>query len=328
MPLPSFWNLPPAWSVGEDQLEAALAGLLVLVDGDPAAVVADGHGVPRLVQGQRDLRSVAVHGLVDGVVEDLPHAVVQAGAVHAPDVHAGALADGLQTLEDRELVGVVVLRHLRGLLRRAPLQDRCGHLVGDDALDAAVLLDLRPDPAARRRAVLHRGDVLLRAPVRLDREQVAVAPARLEAQQPVVLADLDELHALARAGQVVDLGGGGDDAAAALGDGEDGLAPVHREHPHDVLAGRGPRELAAAPRRGLDELVEAEAQGVPVGRRREAVKHRTDVGLLGSSLMSPSRARGSKLTTATMRSPSLSLKVFWIGSPKPLLAGRSMKRAV
>ena len=44
--------------------------------------------------------AVAGHGLVDGVVDDLPDEVVEAARAGGADVHAGALADGLEALED------------------------------------------------------------------------------------------------------------------------------------------------------------------------------------------------------------------------------------
>jgi hypothetical protein len=44
--------------------------------------------------------------LVDGVVDDLPHEVVEPGAVvHVADVHAGALADRLEPLERGDAAG-------------------------------------------------------------------------------------------------------------------------------------------------------------------------------------------------------------------------------
>ena len=66
----------------------------------------------------RDLDPVAVAGqrLVDGVVHDLPHQVVQAALAGGADVHAGALADRLEALEDLDRAGVVGA----GLRPRAP----------------------------------------------------------------------------------------------------------------------------------------------------------------------------------------------------------------
>ena len=42
------------------------------------------------------LRGVAVHRLVDGVVDDFPDEVMKAGRSDAADVHPGTLADGLE----------------------------------------------------------------------------------------------------------------------------------------------------------------------------------------------------------------------------------------
>ena len=46
---------------------------------------------------------IAVHRLVDGVVEDLPREVVEPGGADAADVHAGALADGLEPFQDGDV---------------------------------------------------------------------------------------------------------------------------------------------------------------------------------------------------------------------------------
>src|SRR5690606_20293901 len=54
-----------------------------------------------------DERRVPVDDLVDGVVDDLPQQVVQPGGAGATDVHAGALADGLEALEDGDVTGGV-----------------------------------------------------------------------------------------------------------------------------------------------------------------------------------------------------------------------------
>ena len=67
--------------------------------------------VPSPVQRNRDFRAVARQRLVDGVVDHLVDHVVQARAVvGVADIHAGALADRFQPLEDldrRRVVSVV-----------------------------------------------------------------------------------------------------------------------------------------------------------------------------------------------------------------------------
>ena len=64
--------------------------------------------------------AVAGRGLVDGVVDELPHEVEQAVVAGAADVHAGALADGVEALEDLDGVGVVA--RLGGLCRRGGMR--------------------------------------------------------------------------------------------------------------------------------------------------------------------------------------------------------------
>ena len=81
-----------------DDLERVLAGL-VLADRHPAAVVLHDHRAVRLDR-HRDLRREAGHRLVDRVVDDLPHQVVEAAFVGRADVHAGAAANGFEALED------------------------------------------------------------------------------------------------------------------------------------------------------------------------------------------------------------------------------------
>ena len=78
------------------------------VRGNAAAVVGDAD---RIVAVDDDLDVVAPAGecLVDRVVEHLEDHVMQAGAVRrVADVHAGALAHGVQALEDLDAGGIVV----------------------------------------------------------------------------------------------------------------------------------------------------------------------------------------------------------------------------
>ena len=77
------------------------------VGGDAAAVVLDAD---RAVggEGQHDPVAVAGQGLVDRVVHDLPDQVVQAALAGRADVHARALADRLEPLEDLDRGGVVL----------------------------------------------------------------------------------------------------------------------------------------------------------------------------------------------------------------------------
>ena len=100
--------------LGQRDLGGRALGLVLVVHldagGDAAAVVDDRDGVVG-VDGDDDVVAVAGQRLVDGVVDDLEHQVVQAGAVRGvADVHAGALAHGLQALQDLDAGAGVILR--------------------------------------------------------------------------------------------------------------------------------------------------------------------------------------------------------------------------
>ena len=73
--------------------------------------------------------AVAGHGLVDGVVDDLVDQVVQPADTGGADVHAGALADGFEPLEDRDRTGVVgVGGRGQGVAFQASRDERSGEV--------------------------------------------------------------------------------------------------------------------------------------------------------------------------------------------------------
>jgi hypothetical protein len=99
--------------LGEHDLDGRLVLLGVHVDRDAAAVVDDAHPAVG-EESNLDLGGVAGHRLVDGVVNDLPHAVVETGRTGAADVHAGALPNGVEPFQHLHAVGPVragCLRH-------------------------------------------------------------------------------------------------------------------------------------------------------------------------------------------------------------------------
>ncbi len=100
--------------VGHDRLQRRLAGLLVGVGGDAAAVVPYRYAAV-LVNDRLDVVAEAGHSLVDGVVGDLVDQVVEAALVGAADVHAGPPAYRLQPAQHLDVAG----RVLRALGRRA-----------------------------------------------------------------------------------------------------------------------------------------------------------------------------------------------------------------
>src|SRR5699024_1141491 len=85
-------QLPAGVEHGEDDLDGGLALRLDDVHRDPAAVVDDADAAV-LEDGDVDGRRVTGEGLVDGVVDDLVHQVVQAPLAGGADVHARALAN-------------------------------------------------------------------------------------------------------------------------------------------------------------------------------------------------------------------------------------------
>ena len=91
---------------GEHQLHAGQAAVLVQIDGDATAVVADADGAID-VDVDVDPAAETREMLVDGVVQDLGNAVVEGAFVGAADVHAGLFPHGFQTLELAEFVSAV-----------------------------------------------------------------------------------------------------------------------------------------------------------------------------------------------------------------------------
>ena len=78
----------------------------MFVDRDAAAVVDDGAAVVG-VQDDADAVAVAGDRLVDRVVDDLVDEVVETARAGRADVHAGALANRLEPLEDGDVLGAV-----------------------------------------------------------------------------------------------------------------------------------------------------------------------------------------------------------------------------
>ena len=101
---------------GHDDLERGDLLHRVHVDRDASAVIDDGDGIVTM-NGDFDFGAEASHGLVDRVVDDLPHQVVQARRAGRTDVHAGTDADGLKTLKDLDLASTVffLFRHANSL---------------------------------------------------------------------------------------------------------------------------------------------------------------------------------------------------------------------
>ena len=97
---------------GQHDLERRNAHLGMDADRDAAAVVIDPDDVV-LFDGHLDVGAVARERLVDRVVDDLVHQMVQAALGRRADVHTRALAHGLEALQDLNLAFVVGLGDLQ-----------------------------------------------------------------------------------------------------------------------------------------------------------------------------------------------------------------------
>ncbi len=96
---------------GEDRFERALLRLRMLVDRRSAPVVFNRDRRTVGVERHADVGGVAVHRLVDGVVEDFPDEVMQPRRPDTADVHAGPFPDRLETLEDGDVFCCVARSH-------------------------------------------------------------------------------------------------------------------------------------------------------------------------------------------------------------------------
>src|SRR5665811_235205 len=93
--------------LGEDHLDTRQTGTRLHVNGNAPPVVAD---LDRPVSHQRHI-DVVTHprqGLINGVVDDLPHTVHEATSVGRPDIHRRTLADRLEAFQDLQVARHVV----------------------------------------------------------------------------------------------------------------------------------------------------------------------------------------------------------------------------
>ena len=111
-------EFPARMQDGHDDLEGGLARMLGMrIHGNAAAVVPDRQSAVG-VQTHLDDPGVTGDGLVHGVVQDLGEEMVQGALVRAADVHARSFPDGLQALEDLDILGGVSPAFCGGCCRR------------------------------------------------------------------------------------------------------------------------------------------------------------------------------------------------------------------
>ena len=76
-PVRAVLELPAGVQRAEDDFQRTLLRLGVPIHRNPAAIVGDGHGGAIGMERDADVGGVAVHGLVDRVVDDLPDKVME-----------------------------------------------------------------------------------------------------------------------------------------------------------------------------------------------------------------------------------------------------------
>ena len=105
-------ELPACVQLGHHDLgRRTLELVVVLYAGRNSATIVEHRDRIIGVDGDQYLVTIAGQRLVNRVVDDLEHHVVQAGAVgRIPDVHARALANGLQSFQHLDAVGAVLAR--------------------------------------------------------------------------------------------------------------------------------------------------------------------------------------------------------------------------
>jgi hypothetical protein len=83
--------------------------LRVFFNRDPSSVV-NYPATPVGQQGDVNTRAIARHGLVDGVVHDLPDEVVEARRAGRADVHTGSNAYWFEALKNGDVTSTVTSR--------------------------------------------------------------------------------------------------------------------------------------------------------------------------------------------------------------------------
>ena len=108
--------------------------------GEAAAVVAH-LAAAVLAQKNVDIGAVAGQRLIDGVVHDFIHAVMQAAKIRGADVHAGTLAHSLQPFEHLDLRFIIRVFIHGGRAGRGGV--RLGLIIGQIGIARLIVVDFR-----------------------------------------------------------------------------------------------------------------------------------------------------------------------------------------
>ena len=104
--------------LGHDDLRRRDTLLAMNIRRNPAPVVGDGDRTVG-IERHRDARRVAGQRLVDGVIDDFIDHVMEAGAiVGIADIHAWALAHGIEAAQHLDRIGAVIGFYFRGQRNR------------------------------------------------------------------------------------------------------------------------------------------------------------------------------------------------------------------
>ena len=106
--VPAAAELAAGVEDGKDYLQGGLARLGLDIHRNAPAVVGNGDGIAR-VDSHSDIGAVAGQSLVNRVIHNLIHQVVQAGLRGGADIHTRALAHRLQALQDLDLRSTVLV---------------------------------------------------------------------------------------------------------------------------------------------------------------------------------------------------------------------------
>ena len=90
---------------GEDQLKRRPFVLGMQIDRNPPAIVRHRDRIAVFVQRDRDVIGKAIDVLIDGIVHNFPHQMVQSLAVDAADIHRRPFADRLEAFENGDVFG-------------------------------------------------------------------------------------------------------------------------------------------------------------------------------------------------------------------------------
>ena len=92
---------------GEYDLDSGDLFLGMLIDGDTATVVPNGDRVV-FADPNLDFAAVTRKRLVDGVVDNLVHEMMEAAGAGGADVHAGTHADRFETLQNLDVLARIM----------------------------------------------------------------------------------------------------------------------------------------------------------------------------------------------------------------------------